>query len=226
MRVFAQALLAEAEAVWQQYQQNDPAQCRALLASGQARAAHSLLVGSVAPALLLGGQLDELRELLVRAGELCGAPAVGAGSGGPLIVPEWETGGAMYLAYLELFCSPSGRSREGDGGADEGSRVLALLQQLQAASGKAQGGGGGGSEASSDSAGGQQRLRQRLVYSHMAQRLHQRVMRSAGRAAAAAAGSAEARAAMQAVLGLGCLPAELRISGVAAAVAASSSVLV
>lgn len=221
-----QALLAQAEATWARYQGDDERQCAALLSSGATRAAHDLLISTVAPALFLAGHAPRLAALLRQLE--AAAP--------PVPTAEWECGGGLYSSYLALF--GDGGSVGGVGGVDDAA-VGALLGRLQSAGDRlsaatataaatmAAAGGG------PDAAPRQQQLRQQLAYSRMAAKLHQLVMGTApapaatATAAAASLGGAQAAAArklasMQGVLGLhdSCLSSELRMAGIATATTA------
>ena len=195
--------------VWARHRKDDLLQCRALLAAGGWAQAHELLVSSVAPALLLSshrGELAELLEQLVVDG--------GEGRRG-IAASDWSAGGALYLNYLSF----THQQQQGQVAATGSEGTALLLQQLQAAGDRLASTG-----VSSDPFTQKLQLRQQLVLSHMAHAVHSRVM-----GAAVVAGSAAAAlrlGAMQGVLGLGCLPPELRMAGVAAAAAAVTPVLV
>ena len=192
--------------VWARHRKDDLLQCRALLAAGGWTQAHELLVSSVAPALLLSGHRGELAELLEQL-------VVDGGEGRRgIAATDWSAGGALYLNYLSFM-------QQGQAAAAGSEGTALLLQQLQAAGDRLASAG-----ASSDPFTQKLQLRQQLVLSHMAHAVHSRAM-----GAAVVAGSAAAAlrlGAMQGVLGLSCLPPELRMAGVAAAAASVTPVLV
>ncbi len=198
-------MLAQAEALWGKVCRDELLQCTALLAAGRCMQAHELLVASVAPAMYLAGRHEELAELLLEMEPAAEAEAPA----------EWRGGGAMYLGYLALLAA------QGDGSV--AARASALLPLLRAASERLTAGeealalAGGGSDP-----GGSSRrllLRQRLVFSQMAQTLYGIVMDEAAQPDGGDRTAAASRlASMQAVLSLNCLPSELRMTGVTAAV--------
>lgn len=224
-----QALLAEAEATWARYQGDDERQCAALLSSGATRAAHDLLVSTVAPALFLSGHAPSLAALLRQLEE----------ASPPVPTAEWECGGGLYSSYLALFGDGESVGIVGGVRGVDDAAVGALLGRLQSAGDRlsaatataaaTMAAAGGGPDATPR----RQQLRQQLAYSRMAGKLHQLVMGTApapaatATAAAASLGGAQVAAArklssMQGVLGLhdSCLSSELRIAGIATAATA------
>ncbi|GLC36634.1 hypothetical protein PLESTM_000483300 [Pleodorina starrii] len=215
------ALMAEARATWTQYTRDDDARCTALLAAGDADAAHDVFVASVAPALFLSGAWTQLAALV----EALEPAACG--------LPSWSTGGGLYGGYLALFgpqlmAAPPAAAA----GLPEGVTLAALdefaklVQEAQLAL-NAAGGGGGDGLLGTDEAAERQRLRRRLVLGRISARVHGVLMSMTAGAAAAAAGGGsvgagwETRfAGLQAGLALqGCLAAELQLGGIAVAVA-------
>ncbi|EFJ45238.1 hypothetical protein VOLCADRAFT_94425 [Volvox carteri f. nagariensis] len=236
-------LLAKARATWAQYTRDDDARCAALLAAGDAAAAHDVFVSSVAPALFLSGAWDELARLVADL-----EPAATA-------IPSWSTGGGLYGGYLAIFgrqlvaatVAAAGSVGSGGGAAPampEGVTLEALIefamhvQEAQMALNAAGSGdmvaaggcvGGAATPQALDETAERSRLRRRLVLSRISARLHGALMSVSATAVAVQADGGtsgpaadlEARCAgLQSALALqGCLVAELQLGGVAVAVA-------
>ncbi|KAG1657439.1 hypothetical protein FOA52_011719 [Chlamydomonas sp. UWO 241] len=226
------AALCAARAVHARYARDDRARVVALLGSAQWRDAHALLVESVGPRLFLAGRDAELRALVAQL-----APHEGA-------LPGWEAGGGLYASFAELFpagaagagAAPSSSAAAAAGAmvvatlgaagssAAHGGKVLSLLGQLHAAGARAAAGCGGPEGPARAAA-----LRQNLVYGRMASAVHAAVVgagASGGPGRGGGPRSSASVAALVGVLGLGCLPPDLRMSGVAAAASAAAALSV
>ncbi|KXZ47639.1 hypothetical protein GPECTOR_34g798 [Gonium pectorale] len=211
-----QPLLAEARATWAQYAHDDDARCAALLAAGDAAAAHEVFMAAVAPRLFLAGSWSELAALIAEL-ELAAAA-----------LPTWPIGGGLYGSFLALF----GRQLTA-APASEGAglgELVEFAQQVQEALLRLDprhagaGGDAANSTWASDEASESSRLRRRVVLGRMAARVQGALMTAAPAAAATLPGGAagfQARAmGLQAGLALqGCLASELQMGGLAIAVA-------
>lgn len=219
--LIVQALLSEAEASWAAYRRDELFQCRSLLEAGRWDQAHSLILASVGPALLLAGRGEELGGLL-RSLQLGQSTTVDTGDG--VAASDWNSGAAVYLSFLDFVARQKSDSNRD--ASDDARSVTELLERLQAAGERML-----SSTASSDAAtkdrpdGCHLRLRQQLALSHMARVVHSSAV-GRGLAPTASVAALPRLEAMQGILSLGCLPSELRMAGITAAATAVSSILV
>lgn len=102
---------------WAGYSHDYRRQCRALLAAGAWAQAHEVLCGRIAPVLLLRQSAwPELQELLQQL------------QGHAAQIPDWGTGGGLYLQYLAARDEPT-----------DAAAAVALLQSASEAAAAAAG---------------------------------------------------------------------------------------
>eukprot|EP00955_Chlamydomonas_euryale_P009386 100385-Chlamydomonas_euryale.AAC.24 len=201
------AVLDTARATHAAYRHDARARCAALLGAGHWRAAHALLASDVAPRLFLDGAIGELRSLLAQL--VPHAPGL----------PDWDTGGGLFLAFLDVAAAPECAAEPRDASGVDSKQLETVLSQLHAACGKWPA-MGSGAISGGEAAACNVQLRRQLVFSKMAATLHNRVVGVAGRGGAPGGAGI---AALIGVLGVSCLPADLRMSGVATAAAVAAA---
>ncbi|KAL4425557.1 hypothetical protein ABPG75_009573 [Micractinium tetrahymenae] len=119
------AWLAEAQALWARYCQDDAGRLDQLLAAHDWPAAHTLLCDVVAPRWMLAGNVGRLSNVLQQLEEHAAAVNAAGGAG------AWESGGGVYSAFLwlkDLYASLGRRPSEG-----QAPPALSFLERMEAA---------------------------------------------------------------------------------------------
>ncbi|KAL4426686.1 hypothetical protein ABPG77_004742 [Micractinium sp. CCAP 211/92] len=177
------AWLAEAQALWARYCQDDAGRLDQLLAAHDWPAAHTLLCEVVAPRWMLAGNVRRLSDVLQQLEEHAAEVNAAGGAG------TWESGGGAYAAFLwlkDMYASLSRRPSEGQAPPDlsfqerldAANRLAAMLQDAAARwglAGRQEGGGGEGRGRRLDAQPGGGAAQQ-AVFARMSAELSQWVM--------------------------------------------------